>query len=71
MVEHGHYLLADYLKAPRLAKLYTVGVGTWLASILYVFWYFTPITYGSRDLTADQVMSMVWRDTWDLIIHKQ
>ncbi|KAK3883841.1 hypothetical protein Pcinc_011857 [Petrolisthes cinctipes] len=34
MVEHGHDLLAGYLKAPRLAKIYLGGVGVWLASIL-------------------------------------
>jgi len=71
MVEHGHYLLAGYLKAPRLAQLYVAAVGLWMASILYVFWYFAPITYGWRDLTSEQVLGMAWRDTWDLIIHKQ
>ncbi|KAG0721721.1 Protein O-mannosyltransferase 1 [Chionoecetes opilio] len=71
MVEHGHDLLAHYLKAPRLARAYQAAVGVWAAAILYVFWYFSPVTYGSRDLTADEVMSLAWRDTWDLIIHKQ
>lgn len=71
MVEHGHYLIADYFKASKLAKLYIGLVALWMASILYVFWFFSPVTYGNIDLTADQVMSMAWRDTWDLIIHKQ
>lgn len=71
MVEHGYYLLSQYLKAPRLAKGYLAVVGAWMAAVLYVFWYFSPVTYGSRDLTANEVMSLAWRDTWDLIIHKQ
>lgn len=70
MMEHGHYLLADYLRAPRLARAYLAGVGLWMAAVLYVFWFFSPVTYGSRDLTANEVMSLAWRDTWDLIIHK-
>ncbi|XP_045592731.2 protein O-mannosyltransferase 1 isoform X2 [Procambarus clarkii] len=71
MIEHGHYLVLEYLKAPRLARVYLGVVATWMISILYVFWFFAPVTYGTTDLTADQVMSMAWRDTWDLIIHKQ
>ncbi|KAK8391959.1 hypothetical protein O3P69_017520 [Scylla paramamosain] len=71
MVEHGHYLLSEYLRAPRLARAYLTGVGLWAATILYVFWFFSPVTYGTRDLTANEVMSLAWRDTWDLIIHKQ
>lgn len=71
MVEHGHYLFSEYLRAPRLAQAYLGVVGMWMASILYVFWYFSPVTYGNRDLAASEVMSLAWRDTWDLIIHKQ
>nr|XP_045592731.1 protein O-mannosyltransferase 1-like isoform X2 [Procambarus clarkii] len=71
MIEHGHYLVLEYLKAPRLARVYLGVVAAWMISILYVFWFFAPVTYGTTDLTADQVMSMAWRDTWDLIIHKQ
>ncbi|XP_068241899.1 protein O-mannosyltransferase 1 [Palaemon carinicauda] len=70
VVEHGHYLIASYFNAPRLAKVYIGAVGLWMTSILYVFWVFSPVTYGTVDLTADQVLSLAWRDTWDLIIHK-
>ncbi|XP_071520863.1 protein O-mannosyltransferase 1 isoform X1 [Panulirus ornatus] len=71
VIEHGHYLIRENLKAPRLAKVYVGAVGAWMVAILYVFWFFAPVTYGTTDLTADEVMSMAWRDTWDLIIHKQ
>lgn len=71
MVEHGYYLISENFKAAKLAKGYIAAVGLWMVSILYVFWYFAPVTYGNADLTADQVMSLAWRETWDLIIHKQ
>ncbi|KAG7168966.1 O-mannosyltransferase 1-like [Homarus americanus] len=71
MIEHGHYLVCQYFKSPRVAKVYVGAVGVWMVAILYVFWFFAPVTYGATDLTADQVMKMAWRETWDLIIHKQ
>ncbi|XP_063601521.1 protein O-mannosyltransferase 1-like isoform X1 [Penaeus indicus] len=71
MIEHGYYLISENFKAAKLAKVYLAVVGLWMVSILYVFWFFAPVTYGTADLTADQVMSLAWRETWDLIIHKQ
>lgn len=71
MVEHGHYLVSNHFKAPRLAQVYLLLVALWMCSILYVFAYFAPVTYGTSELTSEQVLSMAWKDTWDLIIHKQ
>ena len=37
---------------------------------MYVFWVFSAVTYGHKELTAEQVQGLAWRDTWDLIVHK-
>jgi dolichyl-phosphate-mannose-protein mannosyltransferase len=42
----------------------------WLCSIVYTFTRLSPLAYGVVPLTADQVRQLRWKDSWDLIIHK-
>jgi dolichyl-phosphate-mannose-protein mannosyltransferase len=43
----------------------------WLGSVVYTFYRLSPLAYGVVPLTADEVRDLRWKDTWDLIIHKQ
>ena len=71
MIEHGHYLVTRFIKLKLAIWSYIAIVACWFTSVMYVFFKFSAVTYGNVDLTPDQVMSLAWRDTWDLIIHKQ
>jgi dolichyl-phosphate-mannose--protein O-mannosyl transferase len=56
----------------RLVKLiFLAAVLIWIGSIVLVFYRFAPLAFGVVPLTADDVRGLRWKDTWDLIIHKQ
>ena len=42
----------------------------WLFGISYIFQLTSVLSYGSYPLSANDVRSLRWKDTWDLIIHK-
>jgi dolichyl-phosphate-mannose--protein O-mannosyl transferase len=56
----------------RLFKLFFLALTSiWLGSVVYTFYRLSPLAYGVVPLTADEVRDLRWKDTWDLIIHKQ
>ena len=56
----------------RLARCARAAmVGMWLVGVVYVFARFSVLSYAHKDLTAAEVRSLRWKDTWDLIIHKK
>jgi len=46
-------------------------LAVWSLAVLYVFARFCVLSYAHKDLTAPEVRSLRWKDTWDLIIHKK
>ena len=45
-------------------------VMAWVAVAMYVFRQLSVLAYGFIPLSADDVRSLKWKDTWDLIVHK-
>ena len=45
-------------------------VMAWVAVAMYVFQQLSVLAYGFIPLSADDVRSLKWKDTWDLIVHK-
>jgi len=43
----------------------------WVSSVVYIFKTFSVLSYANKPLSAEQVRSLRWKDTWDLIIHKK
>lgn len=50
--------------------LFIAGSFVWILCTLYVFIKFCPLTYGTVALSASEVASLRWKESWDFIIHK-
>jgi len=46
-------------------------LAVWCLAALVVFNKFSVLSYAHLPLSADEVRSLRWKDTWDLIIHKK
>lgn len=54
-----------------LPRLMSTGLIVLLfGSALYAFVKLLPLSYGSGDMTAEQILQLKWKPTWNLIIHK-
>merc|ERR1711962_66376 len=70
-LSHCAYLLRRAISRRISRLLLTVLTVTWLAAVIYVFHRFSVLSYAHTALTASDVRSLRWRDTWDLIIHRK
>merc|ERR1711962_712417 len=70
-LSHCAYLLRRAISRRISRVLLTVLTLTWLAAVIYVFHRFSVLSYAHTALTASDVRSLRWRDTWDLIIHRK
>lgn len=76
IIEHINDLLKKFFKSKRINNLYKTAVAAWLLTVLYVFRRFSILTYGlleidGRPISADDIIALRWKDTWDFIIHKE
>lgn len=53
-----------------LQLVYTAGIVGWLAGVAVVFQRFLVLSYGTTRLSAEDVVALRWKDTWDFILHK-
>ncbi|XP_074653935.1 protein O-mannosyl-transferase 1-like [Tubulanus polymorphus] len=51
-------------------QLYIGLVLAWLSAVLYSFTQFAAFSYGLQDFDAAELKSMLWKSTWDFIIHR-
>lgn len=70
VVEHCYYLL-EAKTANRFWLLsYRLGIVFWLVAVAATFYTFSALSYGSL-LSADDIIRVRWKDTWDFILHKK
>lgn len=67
VIDHIGLLVARSTLATRL---YRVAVVVWLTGVVWVFWRFAVLSYGTNQLTAGDVIALRWKETWDFILHK-
>ena len=77
VVSHVHEVICSKLVVDYNQKLSTILRGIliaailiWLYAVFHTFQSLSVFSYGTMPLTADEVRSLRWKDTWDLIIHK-
>lgn len=70
VVEHAHYLTRLLLAKPWARRVFQAAVLVWMAAVLAVFQAFLPLCYGTGPLSAQNVLDLKLRETWDFIIHK-
>lgn len=76
IIEHINDLLKQFFKSKRINNLYKTAIVVWLLIVLYVFKRFSVLTYGlpeieGRPISADDIIALRWKHTWDFIIHKE
>lgn len=76
IIEHINELLRQFFKSKRINYVYKTAIAAWLLIVLYVFRQFSILTYGlleidGRPISADDIIALRWKDTWDFIIHKE
>ncbi|XP_072376843.1 protein O-mannosyltransferase 1 [Diabrotica undecimpunctata] len=69
-IEHVYVVLHDVFRVKFLKMLFLVVLVIWLGWVVYVFKKFSVLSYGTTDLTTEDILKLRWKDTWDFIVHK-
>ncbi|XP_038131239.1 protein O-mannosyl-transferase 1 isoform X3 [Cyprinodon tularosa] len=68
LLEHVHTHLLSSRTLRRGLGLCASAV---LVSIFLSYWYLCPLTYGSPELSANQLLALKWRDSWDILYRRR
>jgi len=71
VITHCYKLLGKILPSTVNKVLFLSMMLVWCSVAVYVFKQFSVFSYANKALSAEQVRSLRWKDTWDLIIHKK
>ncbi|KAM7357423.1 protein O-mannosyltransferase rt [Cochliomyia hominivorax] len=71
VIEHIDYLLRRYCgQALWMVRSYRLGIISWFIAVVSVYIRFLPLSYGLQKLTADEVIQLRWKDTWDFVLQR-
>jgi len=71
LLSHLHYLVSKVTPSKIVQTVMKVVLVTWCLAAVYVFIKFSVLCYAHKPLSSDDVRSLRWKETWDLIIHKK
>lgn len=66
LLEHTHLLLSVTHQ-----RALGVCVAAAFISVFSSYWTFSPLTYGSPELSANQLRALRWRDSWDILYRRR
>ena len=69
-VEHIYILLRNHLKFNIAATIFQATTFIWLVLVLWIFRKFCVLCYGTTALSVNDVLSLRWRWSWHLILHR-
>ncbi|XP_073496794.1 protein O-mannosyl-transferase 1 isoform X3 [Phyllobates terribilis] len=67
VLEHVHQ---HVLRSDTLQNTFTAVLLVWMSCIVLIFGKLSPITYGEPALEPQELRSLRWKDTWDILIRK-
>ncbi|EAT48016.1 AAEL000855-PA [Aedes aegypti] len=70
VLEHIQLVIKKFVKAQLVSVIYSAVLYAWVAGVIYFFGKFSVLSYGTTELSADDVLKLRLKDTWDLIVHK-
>lgn len=72
VLDHVDYLLRRHCsgRGIHLLRLYHLMLIVWLVAAAATFVKFLPLSYGSRKMSAKEIINLRWKDTWDFILQK-
>ncbi|XP_061586127.1 protein O-mannosyl-transferase 1 [Cololabis saira] len=68
LLEHVHTHLLSGATQRRALRVCAAAV---LASIFLCYRTFSPLTYGSPELSANQLQALKWKDSWDILYRRR
>ncbi|XP_059608040.1 protein O-mannosyltransferase 1 [Phlebotomus argentipes] len=71
VIEHIYTLLRLFLNYAIILHCARLAIFAWIATVLFVYQKFIVLSYGAARLSAEQVIDLRWKDTWDFILHKK
>ncbi|KAJ1521671.1 hypothetical protein ONE63_003316 [Megalurothrips usitatus] len=70
LIEHLYLLLREQLNLKFVAAAFQLIILVWLLIMLWVFRKFSVLSYGTTALSVNDVLSLRWRWSWHLILHR-
>lgn len=72
VIEHIDYLLRYFCGSSLwMVRSYRLCVIAWFVAVVSVYIRFLPLSYGLEKLTANDVIKLRWKDTWDFVIQRE
>ncbi|KAI1900506.1 hypothetical protein AGOR_G00050630 [Albula goreensis] len=68
VLEHLH---TDILRYPSHRYVLDGLLAAGIFSVYLSYRAFSPLTYGQPELSSDELASLHWKDTWDILLRKQ
>ncbi|KAM4662658.1 protein O-mannosyl-transferase 1 [Discoglossus pictus] len=68
LLEHIHQHL---LRSEALKNTFSALLVVWMSSVFLTYRRLCPLSYGSPPLTSEELRSLRWKDSWDILIRKQ
>ncbi|XP_053551707.1 protein O-mannosyl-transferase 1 [Bombina bombina] len=68
LLEHIHRHL---LRSEVLKNTFSALLAVWMSSIFMTFWKLSPLTYGDPALTPEELRSLRWKHSWDILIRQR
>ncbi|XP_054629730.1 protein O-mannosyl-transferase 1 isoform X2 [Dunckerocampus dactyliophorus] len=68
LLEHAHTHLLSKDTHRRVLRACACAV---LACVLLSYHLFCPLTFGSPELSANQLQALKWRNSWDILYHRR
>uniref|UniRef100_A0A336MDJ3 Protein O-mannosyltransferase 1 n=1 Tax=Culicoides sonorensis TaxID=179676 RepID=A0A336MDJ3_CULSO len=69
VIDHLHQLFSR-LKSLIFCVAFDIFVTFWFIGVIYVYSKFSVLSYGTTRLSANDIIALRWKDTWDFILHK-
>nr|XP_022326265.1 protein O-mannosyl-transferase 1-like [Crassostrea virginica] len=66
LTDHLYYLSNRFSYIPTMLTAFVLGLVT---CMVWAFYKLSPFTYGGTSLRAEEILALMWRDTWDFLIH--
>ncbi|XP_052104274.1 protein O-mannosyl-transferase 1-like [Mytilus californianus] len=66
LIDHLFVVSHRFPVLPSTVKYVTIGI---ILCTIYSFYKLSVFTYGGTDLTPQQITDLMWRESWDFLIH--
>lgn len=71
VIEHVHDVLKEVIRSSFLVLCYRLAIVFWVGAVVMTFCRFAPLSYGLTKFSADDILGLRWKDTWDFIMHRK